>query len=187
MPTSIPPTLVRANDPSALTNKTIRYTPGELKGILHAYEDQHDHWYKVMPINAIKSIGNLRLNHKRRRYQYTSQKRKANPLCRSGPKLDKLIKIKKLSHKNDVNITFATCNTQSIRNKDLQVSDLLDDYSIDVLALNETWLTNKETDFDSIGLCTLVSQELLSRLVSCLIVCEFVLCPLKGSGKLWLS
>ena len=35
---------------------------------------------------------------------------------------------------------------QSIKNKDLQVSELIDDYGIDVLVLMETWLSNKESD-----------------------------------------
>ena len=35
---------------------------------------------------------------------------------------------------------------QSIRNKDLQISDLLNDYSIDILAVTETWLTDNQAD-----------------------------------------
>ena len=35
---------------------------------------------------------------------------------------------------------------QSLRNKDLQISDPLTDYSIDILALTETWFTDNLSD-----------------------------------------
>ena len=98
-----------------------------------------------MPIKAIKAIRNLRLNHKRRRHLYTSQKR-LNTKANHGSRQNNLIRIKRKAYKEDTNIIIGTCNTQSIKNKDLQVSDLLDDYSIDVLILTETWLTSKDTD-----------------------------------------
>ena len=59
-----------AVEPVALTPKSIRYDPTELKQIVN----QHDHRYKVLPIEAIKTIRNLRLNRKRRRHLYTSTK-----------------------------------------------------------------------------------------------------------------
>ena len=51
-------------DPGAptLTPKIIRYDPTVLKQI----RNQHDHRYKVLPIEAIKAIRKLRLNRKRR-------------------------------------------------------------------------------------------------------------------------
>ena len=61
---------------SALTPKTIRYTPTELRCILHDCQVKHDHCYKVMDINAIKTVRNLSLNCKRRRHKYTAQKRR---------------------------------------------------------------------------------------------------------------
>ena len=57
-------------DRIALTPKTIRYAPSELRQI------QHD--YKVLPIEAIKTIKKFRLNCKRRRHLYTVQKRELN-------------------------------------------------------------------------------------------------------------
>ena len=98
-----------------------------------------------MPINAIKSVRNLELNCKRRRHKYTAQKRR-EAKCDTGPRTSNLIRIKKHSNRSNTNIIIGTCNTQSIHNKDLQVSDLLDDYSIDLLMITETWLTDKEMD-----------------------------------------
>ena len=68
--------LLRYVEPSALTPKTMRYTPAELRHILYDYEDLHDHQYKIMPINAIKVVRNLKLNRKRRRSQVHSSEKK---------------------------------------------------------------------------------------------------------------
>ena len=43
MPESTTPAIVKVCEPSALTPKTMRYTPTELSCILHDYEDLHDH------------------------------------------------------------------------------------------------------------------------------------------------
>ena len=137
--------IVKVGEPSALTSKTIRYSTTELRHILHDYEDRHDYRYKVMKINAIKSVRKLGLNHKKRRHKYTAQKRR-DAKTNVGPTPNNLIRIKKQSHRNDTNIIIGICNTQSVRNKDLQVSNLLDNYSMDVLVLTETWLTSKESD-----------------------------------------
>ena len=40
------------------------------------------------------------------------------------------------------NITIGTCNIQSVPKKELQVSDLISDYSPDLLVLTKTWLTS---------------------------------------------
>ena len=96
-----------------------------------------------MPTNAIKAVRNLKLNHKRKRHKYTAQKRREAKRD-TGPRTSNLIRIKKHSDREDTNIIIGTCNTQSIHNKDLQISDLLDDYSMDFLIITETWLTDKE-------------------------------------------
>ena len=68
------------------------------------------------------------------------------PKLNTGIRPNNLIRIKKNSHRSDTNIIIGTCNTQSIKNKDLQVSDLLEDYGMDALIVTETWLTSKEMD-----------------------------------------
>ena len=42
------------------------------------------------------------------------------------------------------NITIAMGNIQSLKYKELQVSELIKDYSIDLLVLSEMWLTSKD-------------------------------------------
>ena len=129
---------------SVLNTKTICYDPTELRKIHSNLMDQHDYRYKIIPIEAIKIIRSLRLNRKRRRHQYTAQKR----LRKKPTKTDRsnLILLNERLHKKYTDITIATCNVQSIRNKDLQLSDLLDDYSIDILAVTETWLADNQAD-----------------------------------------
>ena len=61
-------------EPCALTPKTIRYDLLELRHMVN----QHDHRYKVLPIEAIKTIRMLRLNRKRRWHLYTAQKKRKN-------------------------------------------------------------------------------------------------------------
>ena len=111
MPASTTHAIVKVGEPSALTPKTIRYTPAEFKGILHDYEVKQDHHYKVMSINAIRSVRNLRLNHKQRRHKYTAQKRR-DAKINTGIRPNNLIRIKKHSHRSDTNIIIGTCNTQ---------------------------------------------------------------------------
>ena len=54
--------------------------------------------------------------------------------------------VKRTSSHCNTKVMIGTCNIQSLRNKDLQVSDLLTDYSIDILVLTETWLTDNPSD-----------------------------------------
>ena len=129
-------------EPIALTPKTISYDPTELKQIVN----QHDHRYKVLPIEAIKTIRKLRLNHKRRRHLYTLQKRIQHKQHKSNTEF--LINVKMTGKYFNTRAIIGTCNIQSLRNKDLQVSDLLTDYSIDILALTETWLTDNPSESD---------------------------------------
>ena len=130
---------------SALRTKTIHYDPSELKRIQTMLLEQHDYRYKKkLPIDTIKIIRNLRLNPKRRRHLYTAQKRLKN----RPTKLDisNLITLNKGLTRKYKNLIIGTCNAHSIRNKDLQISDLLNDYSIDILAVIETWLMDKQSD-----------------------------------------
>ena len=62
-------TIIDGDEPCALTStkhrlrpKTIGYDPLELREMVN----QHDHRYKVLPIEAIKTIRMLRLNHEGR-------------------------------------------------------------------------------------------------------------------------
>ena len=47
----------------------------------------------------------------------------------------------------DSKITFATCNIQSLRYKELQVSQLFTDYALDFLVITETWLNSNHENW----------------------------------------
>ena len=47
----------------------------------------------------------------------------------------------------DNKITFATCNIQSLRYKELQVSQLFTDYALDFLVITETWLNSNHENW----------------------------------------
>ena len=51
-------------------------------------------------------------------------------------------KINIIGYRSDSRIIFATSNVQSIRYKELQVSQLISDYSLDFIVLTETWLNS---------------------------------------------
>ena len=47
----------------------------------------------------------------------------------------------------DSKIIFATCNIQSLRYKELQVSQLIADYALDFILLTETWLNSNHDNW----------------------------------------
>ena len=98
----------------------------------------------MLPIEAIKIIRKLGLNRKRRRHLYTVQKRKLNKNKhrQSKSNAEFLINVKRTSPYYNAKTIMGTCNIQSLKNKDLQIIDLLTDYSLDLLALTETWLND---------------------------------------------
>ena len=123
----------------------IIYDQAKLKEIVNNYHLNKDYRYKRLPIEAIKKIRTLRLNHKRRRHRYTCQKRR-EPKHVDGSRLENLTKIPRKDQKNRTNIILGTINIQSIKSKELQLVDLLEDYSLDALIITETWLTNNDND-----------------------------------------
>ena len=124
------------------------YGQEKLFGILNNYITNCDFRFKKLPIDAIKTIRSLRLNRRRRRHKYTCQKRKAQHEHeqKHGSHPDNLTKVKIENQREHTNIIIGTINIQSIKNKELQTIDLLDDYSLDALIITETWLTSSETD-----------------------------------------
>ena len=77
----------------------------------------------------------------------------------NGCNPNNIITIKKQGHKPENNTIFGTCNIQSVRLKELQVSDLVNDYSLDFLLLTETWLNDKHTQWKD---CTTLNKDGLS-------------------------
>ena len=120
---------------------TIAYEPNALMSMNTA--DQHDQRLKILPFGAIKRIRELKLNRKRSKHK----KKKRIPFKQHGIIIKNLMRIKKTGVRDQVNFIIATCNIQSLHNKELQVSELIQDYSLDALVLTETWLSNKDKNW----------------------------------------
>ena len=127
-------------DQAVLKDKTIVYEPSELRQLNTLGWPQHDHRLKVLPFGAIRKISELRINCKK--IKSSIQNRiKATP---NGINNKNIVWIQQEGTKPQVNFTIATCNIQSLKNKELQVSELISDYSIDTLVITETWLKAKD-------------------------------------------
>ena len=123
----------------SLNNKHIVYKPNALRQICELL--QHDHRLTMLPFGAIDNIRKLKLNNKpiknnRDQHQESHQR---------GSDSRNIVKINKIRFRSDSRIIFATSNVQSIRYKELQVSQLISDYSLDFIVLTETWLNSKQS------------------------------------------
>ena len=148
----------------SLNNKRIVYTANALREIRLL---QHDHRFKILPFGAIDNIRKFKLNNKPiknnqhdhrfkillfgaidniRKFKLNNKPIKNNKHHQGHhqdrPDHGNLVKINKAGYKLDSRIIFATSNVQSIRLKELQVSQLISDYSLDFLVLTETWLNS---------------------------------------------
>ena len=132
------------------------YSAKELKAIRTTC--QYDQRLKILPFGAIRKIKELKLNRKRRRGRRNKQNTRI-PFRQYGCNLNNIITIKKQGRKPENNIIFGTCNIQSVKPKELQVSDLVNDYSLDFLILTETWLSNKHMQWKD---CTTLNKDGLS-------------------------
>ena len=117
----------------------------------------HDHRLKILPFGAIKIIKELKLNNKKRKRR--NRGRTKQPFKQHGCNYNNIISIKRTDHKPENNIIFGTCNVQSLKPKELQVSDLINDYSLDFLVLTETWLNDKHKQWKD---CTVLDKDGLS-------------------------
>ena len=77
----------------------IIYDQTKLKEIVNNYHSNKDFRYKRLPIDAIKTIRTLRLNRKRRRHQYTCQKRRDAKANHAGSHPENLMKIQRNAQK----------------------------------------------------------------------------------------
>ena len=120
--------------------KQVSYEPCVLKQLGEIVK--HDTRYKWLPFGTVKQVLKLKLNNKNR-----SRKTQATQCFKqTGVRRSNLITFKKTGHKTDSNIIFSTCNIQSLKNKELQVSELIEDYALDFLVVTETetWLNAKQ-------------------------------------------
>ena len=120
----------------SLNNKTITYSEHTLRTIgKQVLQDQR---LRLLPFGAISTIRSLRINRKPQK----SARDKRTPYKQYKTDKANLINVMKIHESKHGNITIGTCNIQSVPKKELQVSDLISDYSLDLLVLTETWLTS---------------------------------------------
>ena len=123
-------------------NNKAAYTSNALREI--GERAKHDQGLRQMQYGTIKRIKELKLNckpiRKRCKWENTNQ----HPTCANKTNL---ITIKKKGYKGDMNIIFTTCNIQSIKFKELQVRELIHEYSLNFLVVTETWLEDKHKEW----------------------------------------
>ena len=95
---------------------------------------QHEHRLRILPFGVISRVRSLKLNCK------PQKNRRSNRaiIQQKGPVHSNLINVKSLTSRKQGNITIGMCNVQSLQNKELQISELISDYSLDLLVLTET-------------------------------------------------
>ena len=114
----------------------------------------HDQRLKILPFGAIDNIRKLKLNNK----PIKSNRDQHHETHQTGLDSRNITKIHKIGFRSDSRIIFATANVQSIRYKELQVSQLISDYSLDFLVLSETWLNSNHDLWKDT--CTLNNAQL---------------------------
>ena len=123
----------------SLNNKnTIAYSKHALRTI--GRHVQHDQRLRMLPFRLISTVRSLRINHKPQK-----NRTKRTEIKQTSSNSTNLINIKKINLTRNGNLTIGTCNIQSVPRKELQVSDLISDYSLDLLVLTETWLTSNHS------------------------------------------
>ena len=135
-----------------LTISALVYTANALKQISGLL--QHDQRLKILPLGAIDNIRKFKLNYK----PMENNRPQCQKHCQSRSDNRNIVKINKVGYRSDSRIIFATSNIQSIRLKELQVSQLISDYSLDFLVLTETWLNSNHDIWKDT--CTLSKAQL---------------------------
>ena len=124
---------LHTSETGSLNNKnTIVYSEHALRTI--GKQVQRDQRLRILPFGTISAVRKLKLN-----CNPTKNKLQRTPFKpQSGINHQNLITTKTDSYKPDQSVIFGTCNIQSLRFKELQVSELLEDYSMDFIVLTET-------------------------------------------------
>ena len=134
----------------SLNNKLIVYEPTALREMRNHL--QHDQRLRQLSFGTLDKIRRLGLNNKPTKDRLHLREH----LHQYGANLTNLINIKKSGYKVDSKIIFATCNIQSLRYKELQVSQLITDYALDFIVLTETWLNSNHDNWKN---TTILNQD----------------------------
>ena len=100
-----------------------------------------DNRYCILPFDTINKIRELGLNKCNERKCNTRYLYRPN-----GVNTKSLIQINTTKKNNSNNIRIATMNTRSVKNKQLQIVEIMELENIDFTMLTETWLKNTDED-----------------------------------------
>ena len=117
------------------------YEPTALKEIRNHL--QHDQRLRQLSLEHLDKIRRLGLNNKPTKDRLHLHEHLTSVWC----KPNQFIYLKKSGYKMDSKIMFATCNIQSLRYKELQVSQLFTDYALDFIVITETWLNSNHENW----------------------------------------
>ena len=97
-------------------------------------ETRHNQNYRILPFGAIREIRSPKLNCKKikNNKQYNIMQKGVNPYNLTQ------VQITKTSVPHNRNLKIAKVNTQLIRNKDLQVMELISDHNLDLMVVTKT-------------------------------------------------
>ena len=131
---------IHTHESRSLNNKnTIAYSKHALRTI--GKHEQHDQKLRMLPFGIISTVRSLRINHKPQKENRT----KRTEIKQTSFNSTNLIIVKKINLTRNGNLSIGTCNIQLVPKKELQVSDLISDYSLDLLVLTEMWLTSNHS------------------------------------------
>ena len=119
-----------------LSCKTIAYSANALRAIWDNH--QHDQQFKVLPFGAVRKIRELRINCKP-----TKHNNNRPGICQHGCNTKNLRNLLNAKTNSTCNIIGGTCNVQSLKAKELLVSELIKDYLMDFIVATESWLSDK--------------------------------------------
>ena len=125
--------IVSSGTTRPINNKCIVYQPNALKAMCDRL--QQDQQLRIMPFGTLDRIRKLQLNNKPTK----SKLHLRHHIHQYKINANNLIRIKNNGYKVDSSIIFATCNIQSLHYKELQVSQLISDYSLDLVLRKSKW------------------------------------------------
>ena len=122
------------------------YTPDQLLGIRKCVE--HDKLLQILPSTTYRNIRHLWIFRRKFRGKWAGRNKTKVYMGQPGLNTDNLLQVKIQSEQKRIpwskHVSFALCNTQSIRNKDTVLLDHLSEHNLDLCIATETWLRDQD-------------------------------------------
>ena len=130
---------------STLTT-TEPYTLDQLLGISKCVE--HDKLLQILPSTTCRNIRHLQIFRRKFRGKRAGRNKTKVYTGQPGLNTDNLLHVEIQSEQKRIpqskHVSFALCNTQSIRNKDTVLLDHLSEHKLDLCITTETWLRDQD-------------------------------------------